>query len=128
MTLRIMLVDDNLTFLASVKTALKLVSGTEVVAEAHSGVQALEMAQRLKPDLVLLDVVMLGQSGLEVAKAMQGWSQSPRILFLSMHDNESYRAAAQALGALGLVDKADFVIKLLPIITHLAAQSNEVSP
>ena len=128
MTLQIMLVDDNLTFLASVKKTLKLVTGTQVVAEAHNGAQALEMAQRLKPDLMLLDIVMHGLSGLEVAKAMQSWPQSPRVLFLTMHDNESYRTAAQALGALGLVGKANFVTELLPIISNLAAQSSEVSP
>ena len=128
MTLRIMLVDDNLTFLASVKTTLKLVSGAEVVGEAHDSAQALEMAQRLKPDLMLLDIVMPGQSGLDVAKVMQAWPQLPRVLFLTMHDNESYRTAAQALGALGLVDKANFVTELLPIISNLAAQSSGVSP
>ncbi len=128
MTLQIMLVDDNLTFLASVKTTLKLLAGAEVVAEAHDGAQALEMAQRLKPDLMLLDVAMPGQSGLDVAKARQSWPHAPRVLFLTMHDNESYRTAAQALGALGLVGKANFVTELLPIISNLAAQSNEVSP
>jgi DNA-binding NarL/FixJ family response regulator len=127
-TLRIMLVDDNLTFLASVKTTLRLVAGTEVVAEAHNAAQALEMAQRLTPDLMLLDIVMPGQSGLEVVKTMQSWPQSPRVLFLTMHDNESYRAAAQDMGALGLVGKANFVAELLPIISDLAGQSNEVSP
>ncbi|MDR3370336.1 response regulator transcription factor [Rhodoferax sp.] len=126
--LQIMLVDDNLTFLASVKTTLKLLPSTEVVGEAHNGAQALELAQRLKPDLLLLDIVMPGQSGLDVVKTMQGWPQAPRVLFLTMHDNESYRAAAQALGALGLVDKANFVNELLPIISNLAAQSSEVSP
>ena len=68
------------------------------------------------------------QSGLDVAKVMQAWPQLPRVLFLTMHDNESYRTAAQALGALGLVDKANFVTELLPIISNLAAQSSGVSP
>lgn len=128
MTLQIMLVDDNLTFLATVKKTLRLVPNIQVVGEAHSGAQALELAQRLQPDLMLLDIVMPGQSGLEVAKAMQSWPHSPRVLFLSMHDNESYRSAAQALGALGLVGKANFVAELLPIISALAAPSPEVSP
>jgi len=126
-TLQIMLVDDNLTFLASVKKTLRLVANTQVVAEAHNGAQALELAKRLNPDLMLLDIVMPGQSGLDVAREMQSWSRSPRVLFLSMHDNESYRTAAQALGALGLVGKANFVAELLPIISNLAAQPGEVS-
>jgi DNA-binding NarL/FixJ family response regulator len=128
MTLQIMLVDDNVTFLASVKKSLTLIPGVDVVAEAHNGAQALEMAQQVNPDLMLLDIVMPGLSGLDVAKTMRDWPHAPWVLFLTMHDNESYRTEAQALGALGLVGKADFVNELLPIIANLAAQSNEVSP
>ena len=127
-TLQILLVDDNLTFLASVKKSLKLVPNTNVLAEAHDGPQALALAQHLQPDLVLLDIVIPGMSGLEVAKAMQLWPRAPRVLFLSMHDNESYRLAAQALGTLGLVSKANFVAELLPIIDALAAPTAGESP
>ena len=124
MTLRIMLVDDNLTFLASVKKTLGLVANTEVVAEAHDGEQALALARALQPDLMLLDIVMPGMNGLEVARVMQRWPLSPRVLFLSMHDNESYRCASHALGALGLVGKANFVAELLPIMSQLAQSAS----
>lgn len=128
MTLQIMLVDDNLTFLASVKQSLKLVPNTNVLAEAHDGAQALVLAQNLQPDLMLLDIVMPGMNGFEVARVMQTWPRAPRVLFLSMHDNESYRLAAQSLGALGLVSKANFVAELLPIIDALAAPTAGESP
>ena len=121
MTLRILLVDDNPTFLTSAKKSLSMLPSVQVVAEAHDGYQALAMAQHLQPDLALLDIVMPGLNGLEVAKVMQGWPKSPRILFLSMHDNESYRSAAKALGTLGLVGKANFVTELLPFIAGLEA-------
>jgi len=127
MTLQILLVDDNLTFLASVKKSLKLLPNTKLLAEAHNGVEALALAQSLQPDLVLMDIVMPGLSGLEVAKAMQAWPRAPRVLFLSMHDNESYSLAAHALGSLGLVSKSDFVTELLPILAGLAASSKGVS-
>lgn len=124
MTLQILLVDDNLTFLASVKKSLKLMPNVNVLAEAHDGAQALVLAQRLQPDLVLLDIVMPGLSGLEVVKTMQTWPRVPRVLFLSMHDNESYRLEAQSLGTLGLVSKANFVSELLPIVADLATQKS----
>lgn len=127
MSLRILVVDDNLTFLASVKKSLNLVPDNHLVAEAHNGVEALALAHALKPDLVLLDIVMPGLSGLDVAKAMQAWPCAPRVLFLSMHDNESYRLAAQALGSLGLVCKSNFVNELLPILAGLAASPKGVS-
>ncbi|MDD5030107.1 MAG: response regulator transcription factor [Rhodoferax sp.] len=119
MTLSVLLVDDNLTFLASVKHSLSFLPDTRVVAEAHNGVQALSLAQQLRPDLVLLDIVMPGLSGLEVAKTMQSWAKRPELLFLTLHDNELYRAEAKALGALGLVGKANFVAELLPIVAGL---------
>jgi len=118
--LRVLLADDNLTFLASVKKALAMLPHTQVVGEAYDGVQALALAHYFKPDLVLLDIVMPGKTGLEVAKTMQSWPQAPKILFLSMHDNDAYRSAAIAMGALGLVGKANFMVELLPIVASLA--------
>jgi len=122
MTLRILLVDDNQTFLTAVRQCLAMVPGTEVVGQACDGPDALAKAKVLQPDLVLLDIVMPQMSGLQVATQMQSWPRVPRILFLSLHDNDSYRAAAQELGAVALVGKANFVADLMPIVSSLAAQ------
>lgn len=121
MSLRILLVDDNHTFLTAVSQCLAMLPEADVVGQAHSGADALVQAQELQPDLVLLDIVMPHMTGLEVAAHMQSWEHSPLILFLSLHDNEFYRAAARDLGTLGLVGKANFVADLMPIITRLAA-------
>jgi len=121
-------VDDNPTFLAAVRQSLTLLPEAQVVGEAHDGQQALDEAAALQPDLVLLDIAMPRMGGLEVAQAMQSWPRSPRILFLSMHDNASYRLAARELGAVGFVGKADFVIKLLPLIEALVADQPAIQP
>lgn len=121
MSLRILLVDDNQTFLTAVSQCLTMLPEAEVVGHAYRGADALTKAQALKPDLVLLDIVMPHMTGLEVAAQMRSWPHPPLILFLSLHDNESYRAAARDLGTLGLVGKANFVADLMPIITRLAA-------
>lgn len=119
MSLRILLVDDNHTFLTAVSQCLAMLPEAEVVGHAYSGADALVKAQTLQPDLVLMDIVMPQMTGLEAAAHMQAWEHSPLILFLSLHDNESYRAAARELGTLGLVGKANFVADLMPIITSL---------
>jgi DNA-binding NarL/FixJ family response regulator len=121
MSLRILLVDDNHTFLTAVSQCLAMLPEAEVVGHAYSGADALVKAQTLQPDLVLLDIVMPQMTGLEVATQMQSWEHPPLVLFLSLHDNESYRVAARELGTLGLVGKANFVADLIPIITSLAA-------
>ena len=121
MSLRILLVDDNHTFLNAVRQCLAMMPEAEVVGQAYDGTDALAKAQALQPDLVLLDIVMPHMTGLEVATQMQTWPKPPRVLFLSLHDNESYRAATRELGAVGLVGKGNFVADLMPIIAALAA-------
>jgi DNA-binding NarL/FixJ family response regulator len=120
MTLRILLVDDNQTFLLAVRQFLDLLPGMTVIAEAHDGIDALSQAAELAPDLILLDIAMPGMNGLDVARHIQLWPQPPEIVFLSMHDNAAYREAALELGARGYVGKADFVAALLPILEQLA--------
>jgi DNA-binding NarL/FixJ family response regulator len=119
MTIRILLVDDNVVFLAAVKSFLQMLDGVEVVAEAHGGRQAIALALQLQPDLVLLDIAMPDLNGLEVAKAMAESLLPPRIVFLSMHDNPSYRRAAKELGAFAYVGKGDFVSDMTPILDGL---------
>jgi DNA-binding NarL/FixJ family response regulator len=120
--IKIMLVDDNRTFVAAVRGVLDSLAGAQVVAQAHDGEEALALALQCQPDLVLLDITMPRMNGLEVARSLQSRPQAPRIVFLSMHNGTSYREAARAMGAAAFVDKADFVIELLPIIERLIAE------
>jgi DNA-binding NarL/FixJ family response regulator len=119
--IKILLVDDNRTFLSAVRNFLTLVPDVEVVAEAYDGAMALEQAARHRPDLVLMDIAMPGMSGLEAASAMNSFAPPPHIVFLSMHDDAYYRDAARDLGALGFVGKSEFVVELIPLITGLVS-------
>ena len=126
--IKIMLVDDNRTFVAAVRGVLDRLPGALVVAEAHDGEEALALASQLQPDLVLLDISMPRMSGLEVARSLRGGPEAPRIVFLSMHNGSSYREAARAIGAAAFVDKADFVVELLPIIERLIVERDSNGP
>lgn len=125
MTVKILLVDDNPTFLTAVWQLLDMLPGVEVIGEAHDGREALVKATELKPDLLLLDIAMPEMTGIAVALRIKGWTQAPRIVFLSMHDSPAYRDAALNLGALGLVGKADLVDGLLPILERLVADDTQ---
>ena len=121
MTVRILLADDNRTFLTAVRHFLHMLPEVTVVAEAHDGREALALALETNPDLILLDIVMPDMSGLDVAQCLRQTQNPPRIVFLSMHDSESYRSAARNLGAYGYVGKGDFVVDLVPLIERLVA-------
>lgn len=121
MTIRILLVDDNQTFLSAVRLFLDWLEETSVVGEAHDGSQALVLARQTEPDLVLLDIGLPVISGLEVARALRAQPKSPQLIFLSMHDTEACRLAANEFEPLAFVAKSDFVTKLLPVMESLIA-------
>lgn len=112
MMIRVLLADDNPTFLAAVRQFLSALPATEVAGEAHNGREAMELAARLQPDLVLLDIGMPEINGLEAARRMQQWQSPPCIVFLSMHNSQAYRDAALRVGAAGFISKSDFVDEL----------------
>lgn len=128
MTIKILLVDDNPTFLNAVSQFLDMLPDVEVVAQAMDGKQALRLAAELAPDLMLLDISMPEINGIEVARQVQQWPQKPRIVFLSMHDNVAYHEAAQQMGVFAYVGKADFVTGLLPILERLGASAVQAPP
>ena len=123
MTFKIMLADDNRNYLATISPLIRSLQGVELVGQAHDGIEALTMATALLPDLVLLDIAMPRLNGLEVAGRMQGWPHKPRIVFLSMHQQDSYRVAARELDAEGYFNKSDFVSEVLPFIERIVQQT-----
>lgn len=121
-SIRILLVDDCLTFVGAVRKFLDIVPGVDVVGQSHNGSDALEQAHALLPDLVLLDVIAPGLGGLEVARSLRLWPKSPAMVFLSMPEGTAYAELARELGALAYINKADFVVRLLPIIERMVAE------
>ena len=121
MSIRILLVDDSLTFVAAVRKFLDTLPGVDVVGESHNASDALERAHALLPDLVLLDVIAPGAGGLEVARSLRLWPKPPAMVLLSMPEGTAYAEMARELGALAYINKSDFVVRLLPIIERMVA-------
>lgn len=119
MTLRILLVDNNPTFLAAARHFLDTLPAIQVVGEARSGQDALSKTALLQPDLVLLDISMPDLSGLEVARRIRSWAKPPAITFLSMNSGDAYQAATRDLGVLGFLEKSKFAKELPLIIARL---------
>jgi DNA-binding NarL/FixJ family response regulator len=117
--IRILLVDDNLNFLEAIARFLATQPGIEVVGWARSGHDALQQVQRLKPDLVLLDLVMPGMTGMDAAQQIKAQPDAPCVILLTLYDDLPYRVAAADAPVDGFLSKVDVGTQLLPLIDHL---------
>lgn len=118
-TIRVLLVDDNAAFLKAAAKFLNNIPGVEILACAMSAAAGLAQAAGLRPDLVLMDVVMPGMSGLEAVRRIKQGVDSPKIVVLTLHNSEAYRFGARSAGADGFVVKDDFVAELPPLLDSL---------
>lgn len=104
--IRILLVDDHALVRRGVRLILDQQPDLHVVAEAADGAEAVEMLRELEVDLVILDIAMPRMTGLQAAREIARRREPPRLLMLSMHDNEQYFFEALKLGASGYVLKS----------------------
>jgi DNA-binding NarL/FixJ family response regulator len=104
----VLIVDDHPSFRTSARRMLEA-DGYEVLGEAADGGAALAAAQRLRPDLVLLDVRLPDIDGFEVARRLlQADGRPPQIVLTSSHDSTDLGEAIGASGARGFIPKGEF--------------------
>lgn len=97
--------EDHALVAEALDTMFSLVDGFEVVGRVTSGDAAVALAERLRPDVFLMDVALDGLNGLEATRQITERVPSVRVLVLSMHDDETTVARAVAAGAAGFVPK-----------------------
>jgi len=105
--MRILVADDHGIVRAGIKLLLERQPNIEVVAEATDGVQAVEQALAVRPDLCILDVGMPRMTGLQAAREIRAHLPDAKVLILSMHDDEHYLFEALKAGASGYVLKRE---------------------
>lgn len=124
MSIRLLIADDH----EVIRTGLaSLLAGTEIeiVAEAANGKEAIKEAERIRPDVILLDIRMPDIDGLAALEKLRELVPDSRVVMLSTYDNPTYIARAVALGA------TDYVLKGSPredIITTITAAARGESP
>ena len=117
--IQILLVDDAPAVVKVMARLLSRIEGVSIVGKATSGGDALWQTQRLRPDLVVMDLEMPGMNGLEATRRIKALERAPQVVILTLHDDPEYQTAAAAAGADGFVSKSELISQLLPIIQRL---------
>jgi DNA-binding NarL/FixJ family response regulator len=106
-SVRILVADDHELIRKGLAATLNEVAGWNVVAEAENGRQAVELAQSLQPDVVVLDMTMPELNGLEATRQILAARASARVLILTAHESEQLVREVLNAGAQGYVLKSD---------------------
>ena len=103
----VLVVDDQQVFRDAVRSLLAAADGFEQVGEAASGLEALELAEELHPNVVLLDVRMPGMDGIETARRMRDQDPEAVVILISLDEVPELPAAVSAVGAAAYIRKQD---------------------
>jgi two-component system, NarL family, response regulator NreC len=114
--IRIVLADDHMIVRQGFQQLLSQQPDFEVVGAAGDGAAALRLVEELRPDVLVLDMVMPGLSGLEVLERMQQAAPQARVVVLSMHDDQAYVLQALRSGALAYLLKESSAQDLIQAI------------
>ena len=117
---RVLIVDDHPLVREGLKAIIKQSPKFEVVGEAGTAREGLGMAEELKPDLVVLDISLPDQNGLELARKIRGSLPDTRILVVSMHSRIDYVTEAFKTGANGYMVKESAAERLISALESVA--------
>jgi DNA-binding NarL/FixJ family response regulator len=109
----ILIVDDHTLFREGLRAIIERGPGYEIIGEAGNSRQGLQMVEKYKPDLALVDISLPDRSGIELTRDIVKLSAKTRIMIVSMHSKTDYIVKAFQAGATGYVIKESAAAKLL---------------
>ena len=127
MKIQVLVVDDYEPWRRHVSTALQTQPDLQIIAEAADGLQAVKDAEQLKPDLILLDIVLPGLNGIEAARRIRKLFANSKILFVSMERNPDVAWGALGTGAHCYLVKSDAESELFVAIRTVMGDERFVS-
>ena len=127
-SIRLLLVDDHAVLRSGLRMLLDAQPDMEVVGEAADGAEAVREALSCRPDVVLMDVAMRGESGLDATRRIKQRAPEVKVLVLSMYDDDSYLRRALEAGASGYALKRAADTELLLAIRAVARDEIYLHP
>jgi DNA-binding NarL/FixJ family response regulator len=110
--IRILLVDDHTLVRAGIRALVEGIEGTQIVAEAANGLEAIALARAHRPDLAIMDISMKELNGIEATERIVAEVPATRVLVLSMHAAEEFVRRAMKAGASGYLVKDSVPMEL----------------
>lgn len=124
----IILADDHQVLREALRLLLETQTDFHVIAETGDGLEALQLTEKHKPDVLIADMMMPGLSGLEVARRTKRLFPAVKVIVLSMHDTESYVVESLQAGVAGYVLKKSSSQELVFAIRQALAGNLYLSP
>ncbi len=124
----ILLADDHNIVRQGLRALLQSEPHFRLVGEASDGIEAVRLAERLKPDVLITDLMMPGLNGLEVTRQVTKLLPQTRVIILSMYTNDAYVLEALKNGALGYVLKDSQAADLIQAVKEVIAGNRYLSP
>jgi DNA-binding NarL/FixJ family response regulator len=103
--IRVLMVDDHAIMRDGIRALLDLQADIDIVGEASEGNEAIDKAQKLRPDVIIMDIAIPGMDGLEATRRILKKVPSTKVLVLTQHDNREYVVAAIKVGVSGYIPK-----------------------
>jgi CheY-like chemotaxis protein len=125
---RVLVVDDHTVIRRGINSILQAWPQWEVSGEAASGEEAIQLAEDLKPDIIIMDISMPGMGGLEATKVIRKANPHVKILLLTLHDSLEWVETALRAGARGYVLKSDAEGELMRALNIVASDGVYASP
>ena len=117
--MRVMLVDDFAPWRSYLRSLLAERPKVEIVSEAVDGLEAVQKAEELQPDVILMDIGMPRMNGIEAAERIRKVSPNSKILIVSVENSDDTVEAVRSVGAHSYIPKAEVRSKLLAAIDNL---------
>ncbi len=126
--IRILLAEDHTIVRQGIAALLRSEGDMEVVGEASDGLEAIELAKKLIPDLILMDIGMRHLNGLEATREIKKMFPSTKILVLTMYDNEEWIFQILKAGASGYLIKDSAMTDLISALRAIHQGDSYLSP